>query len=199
MRKPIVYLNNWTGRGPAALTGGEAPPAEPVPLYDLDALDLSRCAALLVPAHSDQRYLATQSDRLEAFLLSGGAMVVNGHIAHPFMRWLSPFEPGTTGGLAGLRVHRAAPHPVFEGVDPDHLTFRRGVAGFYARGGNPPARGALVLNTLGPQAQPVDWLLALPGGGRLLVHSGNDLWMYAGSSDSTARIVPQLTDWLHRS
>ena len=62
----------------------------------------------------------------------------------------------------------------------------------------PPARaGALVLNTLGPDAQAVDWILALPGGGRLLVHSGNDLWMYAGSADSAGRIVPQLCAWLN--
>ena len=85
---------------------------------------------------------------------------------------------------------------MFAGGDPEHLTFRRGVAGFYARGGNPPPDGARVLNTLGPDALAVDWVLALPGGGRLLTHSGNDLWMYAGSADSAGRIVPQLFDWL---
>ncbi|OZI29813.1 hypothetical protein CAL29_17040 [Bordetella genomosp. 10] len=197
MRKPIAYLNNWTGRGPAALTGGAAPVAQPVPLYELDALALPRYAALLVPSHSDQRYLAAQRGRLEAYLLAGGTMVVNGHVAHPFLRWLAPFEPGAAAGLEGLRIHRAQAHPVFEGVDANDLTFRRGVAGFYARGGNPPPAGARVLNTLGPRAQPVDWLLDLPGGGRLLVHSGNDLWMYAGGGDSAARLVPQLIEWIY--
>lgn len=197
MKNTIVYLNNWSGDGPAALTGGPAPRAACVSLYALHQLDLSGCRALLVPAHTDQRYLLEQRERLEAYLESGGAMVFNGHVAYPFLRWLEPFVPGSGAGIAGLRVHRAAPHPVFDGVDPEHLTFRRGVAGFYARGGNPAPAGARVLNTLGPDAVPIDWILALPGGGRLLAHSGNDLWMYAGSADSTARIVPQLFDWLH--
>ncbi|CAB3860839.1 hypothetical protein [Achromobacter deleyi] len=193
---PIVYLNHWTGNGPAALTGGESPRAEARPLYELAQWDLTRVRALLVPANVDQRFLLTQRDRLEAYLLAGGAMVFNGHVAYPFLRWLAPFVPGAARGLDGLRVHRAADHPVFDGVQGEHLTFRRGVAGFYARGGNPPPEGAQVLNTLGSDALPVDWVLALPGGGRLLAHAGNDLWMYAGSADTAGRIVPQLFAWL---
>lgn len=123
-------------------------------------------------------------------------MVINGHIAYPFLRWLQPFEVQTCPGLAGLQVARGERHPVFDGVDAEHLTYRRGVAGFYARGANPPPPDARVLNTLGPDSQPIDWLLSLPGGGRLLVHSGNDLWMYANGQDSAARIVPQLLAWL---
>jgi hypothetical protein len=197
MKNTIAYLNHWTGDGPAALTGGAEPRAACVPLYRLHELPLADYRALLVPAHADQRYLLEQRARLEAYLESGGTVVFNGHVAYPFLRWLAPFVPGSAAGVAGLRVNRAAPHPVFDGVDPEHLTFRRGVAGFYARGSNPPPAGARVLNTLGPDAQPIDWVLALPGGGRLLTHSGNDLWMYAGSADSAGRIVPQLFDWLH--
>lgn len=196
MTSNIAYLNNWTGSGPAALTGGPQPRARCLPLYALAQTDLNAHRALLIPAHADQRYLLTQRDRLTAYLRSGGTVVVNGHVAYPFLPWLTPFVPGVGAGVAGLRVHRAAAHPVFDGVDPEHLTFRRGVAGFYARGTNPAPAGATVLNTLGPDAQPVDWLLALPGGGRLLMHSGNDLWMYAGSPDSAGRLVPQLFGWL---
>lgn len=253
--KCVAYLNSRLGPGPEALTGGAAPLAENVYLYDLEAgagkgaektsekasgmaLDAAHGAAngaalgavfgaacgaaldtsadtardvapemggaarlaslhaLLIPANADQRFLMTLQPQLEQWLLAGGTMVINGHVAYPFLRWLQPFEVQPCPGLAGLQVARAAPHPVFDGVDPAHLTYRRGVAGFYARGANPPPPGALVLNTLGPGQQPIDWLLALPGGGRLLVHSGNDLWMYANGQDSAARIVPQLFDWL---
>ena len=196
MKNTIAYLNHWSGDGPAALTGGTEPRAACVPLYALHERNLAGFRALLVPAHADQRYLLEHQELLEAYLESGGTMVLNGHVAYPFLRWLAPFVPGSGAGVAGLRVHRAAPHPVFDGVDPEHLTFRRGVAGFYARGGNPPPAGARVLNTLGPDVQPIDWVLDLPAGGRLLMHSGYDLWMYAGSADSAGRIVPQLFDWL---
>ena len=65
----IVYLNHWTGSGPAALTGGEAPPAIAEPLYALHRLELATVRALLVPANTDQRYLLSQQARLEAWLL----------------------------------------------------------------------------------------------------------------------------------
>lgn len=187
---PIAYLNHWSGEGPAALRAQVhmLPPFEP--------LSLAGLRALLIPAHADQRYLMQQQASLQTFLQGAGTIVINGHIAYPFLPWLSAFVPSADRGLDGLRVHRAAPHPVFEGVDPGHLTFRRGVAGFYARGGNPPPSGARVLNTLGPSAQAIDWELRLPQGGRILMHSGNDLWMYAGSADSTGRLLPQLLAWL---
>ncbi|AZV94812.1 hypothetical protein CBF45_14690 [Bordetella sp. J329] len=197
--KRVVYLNSRQGSGPEALTGGDAPQAANVYLYDLEVepdRQLADWNALLLPAHADQRFLATLRRPLERWLLAGGTMVINGHIGHPFLRWLQPFEVQSCPGLAGLQVHRHAMHPVFEGVEADHLTYRRGVAGFYARGANPPPPDARVINTLGPDHQPIDWLLQLPGGGRLLVHSGNDLWMYAHGQDSAARIVPQLFAWL---
>lgn len=200
MNLPIAYLNCWTGDGPVALTGSSDPHVAPRAVnLAQDALhdaDLSAYRALLIPSHADQRYLMTQSGRLASYLHAGGTVVVNGHVAYPFLPWLTPFTPSLASGIEGLRVHRARPHAVFDGVDAEHLTFRRGVAGFYARGANPAPAGAVVLNTMGPDALPVDWLLCLPGGSRLLMHSGNDLWMYAGSADTAGRIVPQLFAWL---
>lgn len=189
----IAYLNYWHGPGPAALRERGVRILAP---YALRPDELAQYRGLLVPAHADQRHLQTLREPLEGWLESGAALVLNGHVAYPFLRWLQPFQPTATPGLEGLRVQRGAAHPVFAGVDAEHLTFRRGVAGFYARGGNPPPSGAQVLNTLGPQRQPIDWLLERPGGGRLLVHSGNDLWMYAGGEDSAARVLPQLLAWM---
>ncbi len=193
-----VYLHHWSGNGPAVMTEGERPRAAILPLYTLEQCDLRRYNSILIPAHVDQRYLVTQQSRLETFLQEGGTIVVNGHIAYPFLRWLQPFEALMYNGLDSLRIHHAQPHPIFDGVDPEDMTFRRGVAGFYARGSNPVSAGAVVLNTIGPVATPIDWLLTLPGGGRLLVHSGNDLWMFHDSEDSTALIVPQLFAWLEK-
>ncbi|RMX06524.1 hypothetical protein D8I35_08350 [Corticibacter populi] len=199
MTPSLAFLNFGGGDGPPALTGGHPPRVTNLRLYDLETLPgdaLQQWRAILVPCHVDQRFLQSRRPHLERYLLNGGTLVVNGHVAYPFLCWLQPFEAAPALGLEGLRVHRAAPHPIFAGVDAEHMTFRRGVAGFYARGANPVPHGALVLNTLGPERLPIDWLLELPGGGRLLVHSGNDLWMFAGGHDSAARILPQLLDWL---
>lgn len=193
----IVYLSAWGAQLPQALAGGPVPRVRGRDLYDAQALDpaaLRAVRALLLHAHVDQRHLLAHHAALEDWLLAGGTLVVNGHVAYPFLRWLQPFVPQAHPGLDGLRVHRAAPHPVFAGVQEEHLTFRRGVAGFYGRGSNPPFAGARVLHTLGPHGLPLDWVLALPGGGRLLVHAGNDLWSFG--HDTAARLTPQLLDWI---
>ncbi|MDR2626077.1 MAG: hypothetical protein LBC37_07060, partial [Zoogloeaceae bacterium] len=155
--------------------------------------------ALLFPSNIDQHYILTQRDRLEAYLEAGGQIVCNGHVVQPFLRFLRTYEVAPYKDVETLRIHPAAPHPIFAGVDYEDLTFRRGVAGFYSRGSNPAPEGAEILSTISPQRLPVDWLLNLPGGGRLLVHSGNDIWMHANDDNSAARIAPQLMNWLQEA
>ncbi|ADZ71205.1 hypothetical protein [Polymorphum gilvum] len=163
--------------------------------YDLETADLGAYRALLVPAHLDQRFFGTLTGKITTFLNAGGTLVFNGHVAWPMLPEFRPFQVLDRVTLDTLQVHRLADHPVFEGVDPQHLTLRRGVAGFYARGHNPMPEGAVALHGLGPDRAPCDWVYHRPQGGRILMHAGNDLWMYAGSSDTTARIVPQLCRW----
>ncbi|GAB5377281.1 MAG: hypothetical protein AcusKO_37430 [Acuticoccus sp.] len=166
--------------------------------YALHETDLAPFAAILLPAHLDQRYLGAIAPVVTAFLDRGGRLVFNGHVAWPMLPELQPFVPLASRQLADLAIHRLAEHPVFEGVAEDDLTFRRGVAGFYARGHNPPPQGAVALMGVGPERVPCDWVLQRPAGGEILCHAGNDLWMYIDDTRSTGRIVPQLIAWAGR-
>lgn len=168
---------------------------EEIEHYELEHVDLLRFRALLTPAHLDQRFFGTLTPKIEAFLEHGGTLVFNGHVAWPMLAEFNTFRPLDRLTLDTLQIRRLNPHPVFAGVETQHLTFRRGVAGFYARGHNPPPDGAMLLHGVGPDLEPCDWVFHRPGGGRILMHAGNDLWMYAGSADTTARIVPQLCAW----
>lgn len=174
------------------------PGAVEIEHYALHETDLSPFRALLLPAHLDQRYLGEVAGQVAAFLDRGGRLVFNGHVAWPMLPELQPFVPLATRKLEDLMVARLNPHPVFDGVDTHDLTFRRGVAGFYARGHNPPPEGALPLMGVGRDRVPCDWVFARPGGGEILCHAGNDLWMYIDSADSAGRIVPQLIAWAGR-
>ncbi|CAH1670225.1 hypothetical protein [Chelatococcus asaccharovorans] len=167
-----------------------------VPLYELGDVDLGAYRGLLIGLHADQRYLLARKSQLEAFLQGGGTIVFCGHVAYPFLDELAPYQaiPGYT--VDDLEVARASDHPVWAGVDPRHLTWRRGVAGFYGRGANPPPAGARVVNTLGRGRYPVDFEVAPGVGGRLLVHAGADLWSYTDAGNSAERMVPQLFDWI---
>jgi len=166
------------------------------PLYELERTELSGYRGLLVGLHVDQRYLAARRPQLEAFLAGGGTVVFCGHVAYPFLAELSAYRPISGYKAADLVVARVAEHPVWAGVDVADLTWRRGVAGFYGRGGNPPPAGATVVHTLGPKAVPVDFVCRPAVGGRLLVHAGADLWGYLETDGTAARMAPQLLDWL---
>lgn len=167
-----------------------------VDIYALAAIDLTGFDALFIGTGADQRVLVEQRARLARFLDAGKTIVFCGHVAYPFLDALVPFVPLENYRLDDLRVRPLVPHPVFDGIDPEHLTFRRGVAGFYGRGHNPPAPAALVLNVLGARATPVDWQLDYAGGGALLVHAGNDLWGFGAEDQSAAKLPRQLVHWV---
>ncbi|MEM7693104.1 MAG: hypothetical protein AAF318_01525 [Pseudomonadota bacterium] len=170
-RPRLLYLNNTAGPAPPALTALPNLEVADVPQY---GASLAGADIIYVPMHADQRDLADRGDLAEA-VETGTILIVNGHVAHPFHPALTPFVPSPGKGLAALRVERLAPHPLFDDVPLETLNFTKGVAGFYARGGNPAPSGATIIHTVGPQKLTVDWLLPHPSGGALFVHAGNDI------------------------
>jgi len=194
--KPILYVRPL-GEEPASFL--DRPYAQGIVqhrVYNLPDLELTHFGAILVSAHTDQRAFAASRQQIAAFLDVGGLLVFNGHIAYPFLPELAPFVPVPGFGLNLLQIRRTAEHPVFDGVDPQDLTFRRGVAGFYGRGHNPPPEGAVVLHRLSGNDAPLDWVWKRPAGGTVFMHGGNNLWMYADDPTSAARIAPQLMAWV---
>lgn len=167
-----------------------------VDIYDLPETDLAAFDALLIPTGVDQRVLAEQRERLQAFLDTGHAIVYCGHVAYPFLAGLAEFVPLEHFRLEDLTVTPVCSHPLFEGVEPHDLTFRKGVAGFYGRGHNPQPPDALVLNVLGTARVPLDWIRNYAGGGVLLVHAGNDVWGYGQDSSSASRLTSNLLQWI---
>jgi len=192
---PVYLLSTRTPpAGVAALAA--AGRMRVVPQYALDDLDPARAPGLFVGMHADQVHLERRRPVLDAVLDAGGAIVWSGHVAREVVGGLARFVPLPAPRLDDYRVRPLAPHPVFEGFDPETLTFRRGVAGFYGRGHNPMPEGAVALNGLGPAGAPVDWEWRRPGGGRMLMHAGNDLWSLFDEAVLNARMLGRLMDWI---
>lgn len=186
---PVSRADRWP-----ALDGVEI--ADP---YDLGTLDLERVGVLLIAGMVDQEHLWRRRDVVASFLGRGRVVVFCGQL---FRRWLpgcEPFMPAPIRGFGDYVVKLATdeggePHPVFAGVAPDDLTFRRGVAGFFARGHHPPPPGARILATLAG-GQPITWVDQDSTAGTVFVHAGADLLGYGADDTSAARMVPQLLDW----
>ena len=163
---------------------------------DLQASHLSEASALITSMHLDQVGFMRLSEALSGFLDRGGRWFFNGHILRLFVAGLGIYQPIRNAGRADLHLTELADHPVFSGIDRAALGARKGVAGFYGRGYNPPPVGALQITGLGPDLLPVDWDWRRPGGGRIFSHAGNDLPGACASEADQRAIACNILNWV---
>lgn len=194
--KPVLYVMSLPNQGKAFWGQSEfCDSVLAVDQYDLCDLDWTDFSGVIVSMHSDQRWLQTLSQRIESFMEQGGYFVFQGHIAYPFLADLQRFEAMPSPSLQDFEVQLAEPHPVFAGFAPETLNLRKGVAGFWGRGANPPPQGSRVLFTMGKGRYPTDWEKCY-GNGKLFMHSGNDLWTNRECFDENTRLFGQLIEWI---
>lgn len=170
--------------------------AESLSVRGLAREQLQHRVVILIDAHIDQRALMVWRQEMEEHLVSGGLIVFNGHLTYPLFNGLEPFRIAAGRGRDDLILEKVNDHPIFVDVECEHLSFRRGVAGFYARGGNPPPSGATVIHQLKKDGTAVDWIWRRPKGGVILMHSGNNMWLFQNDDTSASRIAPQLLAWM---
>lgn len=196
----FLYLQNAYGGPPPALLSVQNHTIDIYQQYDTERLDWSDYDAVLLSMSADQVHLGEIMPKLEAYLNGGGTLLINGHVARPFLPELRRYEPMEKRGFKELVIHREAEHPLFEGISAEGLTLRKGVAGFYGRGSNPPPDGALAIHSVGPDHVAVDWLYDRPKGGRIFVHSGVELWavlMLEGPQGLP--VIQGFFDWLAKT
>lgn len=197
-RGKFLFVQNAWGDPPPALAMIRGHRFDVFQQYEIDRLDWSEYDAVYLSMSVDQIHLVEIAPKIEAYLDGGGALVVNGHVARPFLPELRRYEPMPRRGLAELRLRRENEHPMFEGVSAETLTLRRGVAGFYGRGSNPPPEGALVIHSVGPDRVAVDWLWERPGGGRIFAHAGVELLavLMLEGPEQGLPALQRIFDWL---
>ncbi|MGH2732857.1 MAG: phosphate starvation-inducible protein PhoH [Actinomycetota bacterium] len=202
-RRPIALVDPGIGPLPHLGDPRIREMVEPIDIYELASTDLNPHGGLIIGAHVDQELLHRERAMIRNFLDEGKVIAFSGQLLHPWLPGAGPFVPRKIRSYHDYRVRVVSPHPIFEGVREDDLTFRRGVAGFFARGHNPPPEGAEVLAEL-PGGEPVVYVDRSSTGGVILVHAGHDLLTYGLESvygddapaTSASRIGPQLLAWM---
>lgn len=196
----FLFLKNTAGGLPAFFPKLAHHQFDIIQQYEAERLDWTVYDAIILTTHSDQHHLREMSDKLDAYMDRGGTILFNGHVAQCFLPELTKFQPLPKRGRAELAVHRAKNHPAFVGVDDDMLSFRKGVSGFYGRGMNPPPQGAEIINTIGPDHWPLDWIHTRTSGGRIFMHAGNDIWGFLMiGAPQNLPLVQQYFDWFAAS
>ncbi|OYD70924.1 hypothetical protein [Rhodococcus sp. OK302] len=167
-----------------------------VDLYELDTIDLSAVSGLIINGNCDQIYLERHRDVLTDFVTAGGRIAVMGHPLTDFLPKLGQWRKLQYSGPKDLAISAGSPHPVWAGVDPADLSFRKEVSGFYGRGYSQKLPdNAIVTNYIGRHGLPVDYVYPL-GAGEVLVHGGIDLAVFQADPNTSSRVFPQLLNWL---
>jgi hypothetical protein len=202
-RRPIALADPGIGPLPHLSDPALRELIEPIDTYELPSTDLDPYAGLITGALVDQELLYRERAVIRRFLEAGKVVAFSGQILHPWLPGAGAFVPRKIRSYHDYRIRIVSPHPIFEGVAEEDLTFRRGVAGFFARGHNPPPERVEVLAEL-PGGEPVVYIDRRSTRGVILVHAGHDLLTYApegvsgnGAPPSTAsRIGRQLLAWM---
>ncbi|MFJ7744860.1 phosphate starvation-inducible protein PhoH [Peribacillus sp. NPDC097295] len=163
--------------------------------YELPNIDLKPYKCLVIPGLVDQKFLYKYKKIIQAFLNDKKIVVFSGNL---YLEWLpggANFIPKAINGYQDYVVSIHQPHPIFEGVEEDDMTYNKGVSGFFARGHHPVPKGAEVLLTL-PGGEPITYIDRYSTSGTILVHSGNDLFGSKKVKKTTNRISPQLMRWV---
>jgi hypothetical protein len=190
----IAALSMDIRDSPSALERGElGHRVESVDCYQLPKAGLNRFEVVIIPPMIDQEHLARHRALIRAYLDSGGVLIFGGQIHRDWLPGAGPFQAIDPPSLQAYRVTEIAEHPIFDGVDPDDLTFRRGVAGFFARGHHPVPDGAEVLVRL-TGGLPVTYIDRVSTAGTILLHANGELLGYRGQ-DTAGRMPGQLIEW----
>jgi hypothetical protein len=166
-----------------------------IDVYELEKIDLTRFSGLVIPGTIDQEFLYLKRHIIRKFLDNKKVIVFNGHL---FRRWLpntANFVPKKIKSFKDYYVRIIKDHPIFEGVSENDLIFRKGVAGFFARGHHPPPTGSEILIAFNT-GEPILYIDRESTLGTILIHSGNDLLGYATEDNSSKRITYQLIKWM---
>lgn len=165
--------------------------------YALETTDFTPFKCMVINGFVDQDYLFEQRHLIREFLDTGKVLIFSGNLVTEWLPGGQMFIPKEIRSYKDYIVSIHMPHPIFEGVLEDDMTYNKGVSGFFARGHHPAPQYAEVLLTL-PGGEPITYIDRQSSGGTIVAHVGMDLFSYMRSEEgkTTDRINGQLIEWV---
>lgn len=163
--------------------------------YDFENENLDKYDVLLLTDFGDQEYLYENKDKIEKFLNDKKIVIFCGTIFRRILPGQTFFMPKKIKGHKDYMVKSTPNNPIFEGVIAEEMVYKKGVAGFFARGYYyPPKNAEVLLEFLDGKA--VTYIDRESSKGTILVHSGASLFQYKNKENTTHKIEENLRQWI---
>ncbi|MEO0382715.1 MAG: hypothetical protein AAF234_04095 [Pseudomonadota bacterium] len=192
----FIFLQNTVSvpAGIAAPPGDHA--VDVIDQYELAGHDLSNADGVLLSQHLDEQHLIECAPMLDRYLRQGGSISLNGPVYQPYLNGLGCYAPLPSGKAQDWILRFETKHRITDGLIADDLTYRQGVIGFWARGSFPPPLNSTVLTRMIGDDTAADFVWHRDGGGRVVVHPGNDVWFVHNDATSAGRFYANMLDWM---
>lgn len=166
-----------------------------IDMYQLPYTDLSAYKGLILTNYVDESFMYEHKNILEGYLARGGVIFSFAEMSASYLP-NAPIWQRSPITIREREIIVCEPvHPLFEGIDPYDLNYRRGVKGFFSRGyfAEVP-KGAEVL-VKDQQEAAIIYLDRVSTKGTLIVGAGTDLYQVYRDEESTAnRLTTQILD-----
>ena len=182
-----------------AMTGVNVPIENVVFLdqYRFHQIDLSPFNVLSVTDFIDQEYLYRHRGLIETFLNQRKIVIANTHIFRAWLPGVGLFMPKKINHHSDYAFAPAHEDTFYKNIDMHELIYRKGVAGFYARGSHPAMNKNAEVVLRFSDGEPIVFIDRESTKGTVVAGACRDFLTYDTGDNSTKYITPQFLLWLN--
>lgn len=164
-------------------------------LYDIPFADFSAYAGVIVTNFVEEAFLLEHKEIIENYLNDGGVILSQ---TENFLPWL----PGCGNwmrspiSLKDREIRLTEPvHPMFAGIDPYDLNYKKGVRGFFSRGYlEAPEHSEVIVED--QEGKAIIYIDRKTTGGTIIAGAGTDLYRFGIQENSSRVLRQQILNWI---
>ncbi|MGE7604223.1 hypothetical protein ACQKL5_17265 [Peribacillus sp. NPDC097675] len=164
-------------------------------LYDIPFADFSAYAGVIVTNFVEEAFLLEHKEIIENYLNAGGVILSQ---TENFLPWL----PGCGNwmrspiSLKDREIRLTEPvHPMFAGIDPYDLNYKKGVRGFFSRGYlEAPDHSEIIVED--QEGKAIIYIDRKTTGGTIVAGAGTDLYRFGIEENSSRVLRQQILTWI---
>lgn len=166
-------------------------------LYDIPYAEFSAYAGVIITNFVEEAFLLEHKSIIENYLKDGGVVLSQ---TENFLPWL----PGCGNwmrspiSLKDREIRLTEPvHPIFTGIDPYDLNYKKGVRGFFSRGYlEAPEHSEVIVED--QEGKAIIYIDRKTTGGTIVAGAGTDLYRFGIRENSSRVLREQILNWMRQ-